>query len=727
MMQDHLGIEKKQQNWDEGSGQPTKPQHTPTTASPSHIVPIRTVASSSQPKKTKTHRKTKRKATKISRSSGPTTLVADETVHEERGDRVERAATTAASLDAEQDSGGSPRRQDTILEDRYAQTRFERLSKQSHEPPLSRSLALENNTTAQDLEITHLKKRVKRLKKKRKSRTLQLKRRLFKFMIKSSAKKSLGDQEDASNQGRNDQDEGISFVQDRKIQRRYGHEIEINTASTSITTATINITTAEPVTTVSTLITTAGISVSTAKPSNPPPTTTVIKDEDLINAQTLIKMRSEKSKEKAKEKGSQEKSSKTATRPTRGVIMREASETTTRPKVPPKQKLDPKDKGKGKMVEPENPLKKKYQIEFEEKVARNLDAQLQAKLEEEERLARQKEEEANIALIAKWDDVQAMMDVDHDLAKTLQAEEQGELTIEERSKLFVELMNERKKHFARLRAEEKRRKPPTKAQKRNKIYFEIVKERAEGSETRAEGSFKRAGEELKFDKSKKQKLDKKVEAEVDNAQEEAEMKMYMKIVSDDEMLQNIDREYLETLWKLVKAKYENTRPEEAYERVLSDDLKGRIVGIKRFLSAIEVTAASYEVTTAGYSFYCCEDNSRVWCSESGVGRREEESIDNAFARFNTIITSLKALNEGFSSKNYVRKFLRALHPKWRAKNDSEMVKGKREQNRSLALKAKKESSDEDSSTFDSEDEEYAMAVRDFNFFQKTRKICKATT
>ncbi|GKD67611.1 hypothetical protein Tco_1321701, partial [Tanacetum coccineum] len=41
--------------------------------------------------------------------------------------------------------------------------------------------------------------------------------------------------------------------------------------------------------------------------------------------------------------------------------------------------------------------------------------------------------------------------------------------------------------------------------------------------------------------------------------------------------------------------------------------------------------------------------------------------DNAFARFNTIITSLKALDEGYSSKNYVRKFLRALHPKWRAK------------------------------------------------------------
>ncbi|GJX09952.1 hypothetical protein Tco_0199811 [Tanacetum coccineum] len=44
---------------------------------------------------------------------------------------------------------------------------------------------------------------------------------------------------------------------------------------------------------------------------------------------------------------------------------------------------------------------------------------------------------------------------------------------------------------------------------------------------------------------------------------------------------------------------------------------------------------------------------------------KDESIDNAFARFSTIIASLKALDEGYSSKNYVRKFLRALHPKWR--------------------------------------------------------------
>ncbi|GKA22371.1 hypothetical protein Tco_0708333 [Tanacetum coccineum] len=128
---------------------------------------------------------------------------------------------------------------------------------------------------------------------------------------------------------------------------------------------------------------------------------------------------------------------------------------------------------------------------------------------------------------------------------------------------------------------------------------------------------------------------------------------------------------------------------------------------------------------------------------------EDESIDSAFARFNIIITSLKALGEGYSSNNYVRKFLRALHPKRRAKvtaieeskdltllsldelvgnlkvhemivnKDSEIVKVKGER-RSLALKAKKESSDEESSTSEIKNEEYAMAVRDFKKFFKRR-------
>nr|GFA89621.1 hypothetical protein [Tanacetum cinerariifolium] len=113
-------------------------------------------------------------------------------------------------------------------------------------------------------------------------------------------------------------------------------------------------------------------------------------------------------------------------------------------------------------------------------------------------------------------------------------------------------------------------------------------------------------------------------------------------------------------------------------------------------------------------------------------------LDSAFPRFNTIIISLKALDEGYSSKNYVKKFLRALHPEWRAKftaieeskdltllsfdelirnlklheliinKDSKIVKGKGER-RSLTLKDKNESMDEESLTSGSEDEEYVMS------------------
>ncbi|GJV96617.1 hypothetical protein Tco_1548194 [Tanacetum coccineum] len=216
--------------------------------------------------------------------------------------------------------------------------------------------------------------------------------------------------------------------------------------------------------------------------------------------------------------------------------------------------------------------------------------------------------------------------------------------------MFVELMDKRKKHFARLRAEEQRRNPPTKAQKINTMstylknmagykhnqlktkifkdiqmlfdkamtrvntFIDIDTELVKGSETRTERSSKRAGEEL--DSKNLKKLDENVEAKVDD---EADMKKHMEIVPDDnvaidyiplatkppiivdwkiikegkmgyfqilradgslrryssmiKMLQNIDREYSETLWKSVKAKHGLTRPEEAYERVFWGDLK----------------------------------------------------------------------------------------------------------------------------------------------------------
>nr|GEY16314.1 zf-CCHC domain-containing protein/UBN2 domain-containing protein [Tanacetum cinerariifolium] len=97
---------------------------------------------------------------------------------------------------------------------------------------------------------------------------------------------------------------------------------------------------------------------------------------------------------------------------------------------------------------------------------------------------------------------------------------------------------------------------------------------------------------------------------------------------------------------------------------------------------------------------------------------EEESINSGFARFNTIITSLRALDEGFSSKNYVRKFFRDLHPKWREKV-TEIEESKNLS--SLAL----DKLIGNLKTSRNDDEEYAMAVRNFKkFFRRKGKFVR---
>ncbi|GKB16689.1 hypothetical protein Tco_0850612 [Tanacetum coccineum] len=296
---------------------------------------------------------------------------------------------------------------------------------------------------------------------------------------------------------------------------------------------------------------------------------------------------------------------------------------------------------------------------------------MDAEIIEEERLERQKQEEANIALIKSWENTQAMMEADRLLAERLQTREREELTDEEKGKLFMELMEKRRKHFAELRAQEKRNRPPTKAQKRTqmstylkhmggykhkqlmgKSYDEIQKlfdkemkrvntfvamsseaqesneKKEEGSEEKAKGSRKkmlgrkRAGKEQQQESSKKQRMEEDKETdEVEEVEEddEAELKKHLVIKKDDDiaidviplatkppvivdykllkegimvhyqliradgsskryssmirMLQGIDREDLLTLWKLVKTKHGDIRPEDEHERVLWGDFK----------------------------------------------------------------------------------------------------------------------------------------------------------
>nr|GFA75476.1 hypothetical protein [Tanacetum cinerariifolium] len=285
-------------------------------------------------------------------------------------------------------------------------------------------LYMEQTKTSQAAEIEKLKKRAKKLEDKKMKRTHRLKR-LYKGRMN---------------------EEDLFGVHDLS-----GDEVFVDVTTgenieQDATAAEKEVSTADPVTTAGELVTIAeNVKVVAAV------TTLQISKDELTLARTLMEIKTAKPKAK-------------------GVTIQEPFDTPSpKPIVSFQKPSKPKDKGKAKMVEPERPLKRKDQIMMDEQIARDLEAQMQDNLEEEQRIIKQKEKEANTAMIAEWDNTQAMIDADCKLATKLQVEERGELSIKEKSKLFVELMNKRKNHFKKLRAEEKKRKPPTKAQKRKQM------------------------------------------------------------------------------------------------------------------------------------------------------------------------------------------------------------------------------------------------------------------
>ncbi|GJV55244.1 hypothetical protein Tco_1456249, partial [Tanacetum coccineum] len=347
----------------ESSANPTDPYHTPTIIQPS----------TSQPQRKQRPRKLKRKHTKVPQPSGPTTNVADEAVNKEMDDSLVRVATTATSLDAEHDRGninktqskatpnkpsslgtslgGGPRRQDTMW---------------------ILLLKLEHKDCSSSGDYKFETKMSKKLEKKGRSRTHKLKR-LYKVgrsaRMVSSDEASLGNQEDASKQGRkiDDIDKDVEITLVDETQRRYDDDLMFDTgvlddeevfAGQDMAEKEINVTekvvsTADPVTIAGKVVTTASVEVSTASP-----TEATIAD-DLTLAQTLIEIRSAKPKVK-------------------GVVIGEQSEYTIRTRP---QQLPLKDKGKCIMEEPKKLTKRKDQIRHDEEVVQRLQAQMQAELE----------------------------------------------------------------------------------------------------------------------------------------------------------------------------------------------------------------------------------------------------------------------------------------------------------------------------------------------------------
>ncbi|GJT82306.1 hypothetical protein Tco_1056648 [Tanacetum coccineum] len=436
----------------QGSTIPTDPHHTPTFIKPS-----------TQPQKTQKPKKPKRKDTQVPQPSVPSENVANEVVHKELGDSLVRAATTASSLEAKQDSGninktqskatpnessslgttsgGGPICQET-MGDTIAQTRV---------------LDLEKTKTTQYNEIASLKRRVKKLEKKNRSRTHRLKR-LFKFGLTARVESS-GDEEslgkDASKQGRIDAidaDEEITLVSVQNVDEEMfdvnvldGEELIIDVAQVSATGDIVS-------------IASAATTVSAA-------TTTTNDVDDITLAQALAEMKSTK----------------------------------------PKMKRD------------------------------------KADFDEEERIAREKaKKEANIALIETWDDIQAKIDVAHQLAERFQAQEQ------ERTELIQENAKKQKVEDNKETTELKQ-------------CLEIIPDEEEV----LIDAIPLAVKSPSIVGWKIHKEGRKSYYQIIRAYGKSQMYMIF-----SHMLKSFNREDLEDLYKLVKDKYESTRPVEDLDFLL---------------------------------------------------------------------------------------------------------------------------------------------------------------
>ncbi|GKD56756.1 hypothetical protein Tco_1290143, partial [Tanacetum coccineum] len=349
----------------EGSAMPTDLHNTSTILHPSTSQPPRELT---------------RMDTKIPQSSGPTDNVADEAINEEMDDSLERAATTATSLDEERDrgninktqskatpneassqgttSGGGPRRQET-MGDTIAQTRFENVSKHSNDPLLARGNTLRSGEDSLKLKelmelYTNLQIRVLDLEKKKTTQAEEIGRI-----------NAIDLDEDITLV--NDQDDADMF----NVNTLTGDEV---LAEPKVFVKDVNLTVDEV---------TLAQAIAVLKSVKPKVKANVVEEPSIPVSVASIK-----------------------------VSVATSTTTTTISSQPSQAKVQ--DKGKGILVEEPVKTKKKDLIRLDEEIA----SKLQAKFDEEETLAREKDE-ANVALTEEWDDIQAKVDVDYQLAQRL--------------------------------------------------------------------------------------------------------------------------------------------------------------------------------------------------------------------------------------------------------------------------------------------------------------------
>ncbi|GJR18888.1 hypothetical protein Tco_0967415 [Tanacetum coccineum] len=538
----------------EGSGHPSEPQPPPSTAQPTNEEPILNVVSSLY-QKTQTPRQALNKVTELPQTNEPILNVTDEAVF----------------------------------------------------------LAFEKSKTAQDLLITRLKLRVKKMEKKRKrARTLQpMKRRLFKVRVKSSTDENL-DEEDLSKQGKSmieeiDQDAGVTLVQiNAEDQGRFNDETDFDAGFYKVqVTPTQDSAQGEAHSQEDQPEDHLGV-LSAAK---------VLADAARKNVHTYTRRR------RAVSTGSggistasrlfstaeESVSTAGASMPvsTAGMVQ-EVNISIPSPVVV-------KDKGKGKMEESEDEQTKRTKLQ-----------------QEQDRLGYEAAEE--------WENIRARVEADEELTQRLQAEERNKYSEVDQAKMLIDLINQRKKYFVAQKAEAKRNKPLTQAQQRNYMnnyikhmgshtlqqlrgysYDEIkelfkttikrgntfvpmeTKVRGRASELAAGssqetitdcvevGSSKRATEaELDHEGSKRQKTNEasgSIQEQPDEEEKELsqeDLQQMMMVVPGEEVyVETLQIKYqsltgrddLVMLWSLVKERFSSTEPTDDKERTLWVELK----------------------------------------------------------------------------------------------------------------------------------------------------------
>ncbi|GJY19573.1 hypothetical protein Tco_0391064 [Tanacetum coccineum] len=386
---------------------------------------------------------------------------------------------------------------------------------------LKQVLDLEKEKNAQAVEILKLKQRVKKLERKRKSSISHPRRRIYMQVESSDADL---DEEDASKQGR-ESDRTKSMFQDSNFDV-LDDDIEDVEGETIHTTTT-------GVSAVSAPVTTASVAISTAKPRTSPTTVaTAFIDKDLTIAQTLTKMKVEK----AKEKGVAIKDVEDSPRPIRLITT-----------LQPLPTIDPKDK----------------------ELAQRLHEEELAELDRAQKERQNQEEATSAALAEEFDEIQARIDTDHELAKKEQLAAKKAEAIRNKpptrtqvKNMMITYLNHIGK-YTHQQLKHKNFKEVQKLYEKEKKWIDDFKPIDDERQHQAESTKRRPTADSEEESSKKQKL------EEDNDAEKEELRDKIDVVPRDDVA--IDVESLATKYPIVDWKTHILNENMMYYQIIKAD------------------------------------------------------------------------------------------------------------------------------------------------------------